>query len=223
MATEPKTRRGQASRARIIATAAALMFAQGVRGVRATSLDDVLAAARVSKGQLYHYFADKDDLVRAVIARQTAQVLDAQRPLLDRLDSWMAIEGWFDALVALQDAQDCVGGCPLGSLASELADQNEEARRDLVRSFDLWEGYLARGLEAMRVRGELAPTADPATLAAATMASIQGGLLLTQTRKTVRPLRLALDAALRYLRAFAATGATRALHADATSASTNKA
>jgi len=43
MATEPKTRRGQASRERIIATAAALMF---VRGVRATSLDDVLAAAR---------------------------------------------------------------------------------------------------------------------------------------------------------------------------------
>ncbi len=77
-------------------------------------------------------------------------------------------------------------------------------------SSDLWEGCLARGLEAMRARGELAPAADPDALAAATMASIQGGLLLTQTRKTARPRRLALDAALRYLRAFAATGAPTA-------------
>ena len=56
----------------------------------------------------------------------------------------------------------------------------------------------------MRARGELVARADPATLAAATMASIQGGLLLTQTRKNARPLRVALDAALAYLRTFAA-------------------
>ncbi len=36
------------------------------------------------------------------------------------------------------------------------------------------------------------------------MASIQGGLLLTQTRKDARALRLALDAALAYLHTFAA-------------------
>ncbi len=176
------------------------MFAQGVRGA---SLDDVIAAAGVSKSQLYHYFADKDDLVRAVIARQTAQVFAAQEPWLEALDSWVAIAGWFDALVRLQEEQGCVGGCPLGSLASELADQNEEARADLVNSFDAWEGYLARGLERMRARGELVSAADPAALAAATLASIQGGLLLTQTRRSARPLRLALDAALAYLRSFA--------------------
>lgn len=204
MTMNPKTRRGQASRERIIAAAATLMFAQGVRG---TSLDDVRAAARVSKSQLYHYFADKDDLVRAVIACQTVRVLDAQRPLLDQLDSWAAIEGWFDGLVRLQEQLGCIGGCPLGSLASELADQTEAARVDLVNSFDVWEGYLARGLERMRARGELAATANPAALAAAAMASIQGGLLLTQVRKSARPLRLALNAALAYLRSFGvATG-----------------
>ncbi len=209
MTTHPKTRRGQASRERIIAAAAALMFAQGVRGA---SLDDVIAAAGVSKSQLYHYFANKDDLVRAVIARQTARVFAAQEPWLEALDAWAAIAGWFDALVRLQEEQGCVGGCPLGSLASELADQDEGARMDLIGSFDAWEGYLARGLERMRARGELASAADPAALATATMASIQGGLLLTQTRRNARPLGLALDAALVYLRSFArdpACGITR--------------
>lgn len=200
MTTQPKTRRGQTSRARIIAAAAGLMYAQGVRG---TSLDDVIAATGVSKSQLYHYFADKDDLVRAVIAHQTAQVFAAQEPWLETLDSWAAIAGWFDALVRLQEEQGCVGGCPLGSLASELVDQNEEARAALAASFDAWEGYLARGLTRMRARGALASEADPASLAAATLTSIQGGLLLTQTRRDARPLRLALDVALAYLRSFA--------------------
>jgi AcrR family transcriptional regulator len=200
MATsEPKTRRGQASQERIVASAADLV---GERGVHGTSLDDVLAGAGASKSQLYHYFHDKEDLVRAVVARQTERVLDAQMPLLEELDSWAAIAAWFDALVALQDRLRCVGGCPIGSLASELADHNEAARRDLVASFDRWEGYLARGLARMQERGELVAQADPATLALAVMASIQGGLLLTRTRRTSHPLRVALDAAMVHLRTF---------------------
>jgi len=200
MTTEPKTRRGRASRGRIVAAAADLMFLRGVRG---TSLDDVLATADVGKGQFYHYFTDKDALVRAVIARQTARILDGQRPALDTLDTWAAIAAWFDLLVTSQEGQGCVGGCPLGSLASELADQDAAARVVLVAAFDQWEGYLARGLERMRARGELRAAADPAVLAAATMASIQGGRLLAQTRKDARVLRLALDSAFAYLRTFA--------------------
>jgi AcrR family transcriptional regulator len=205
MRSEPKTRRGQASRERIVASAADLV---GERGVHGTSLEDVLAGARASKSQLYHYFHDKEDLVRAVVARQTERVLGAQMPLLDELDSWAAITAWFDALVALQDERNCVGGCPIGSLASELADHDETARRDLVASFDRWEGYLCRGLARMRERGALVAHANPATLAMAVMAGIQGGLLLTQTRKTSRPLRVALDAALVHLRTFAMPDST---------------
>jgi TetR/AcrR family transcriptional repressor of nem operon len=210
MTTEPKTRRGLASRERIVASATDLV---GERGVNGTSLDDVLAAAGAGKSQLYHYFRDKEDLVRAVVARQTERVLAAQMPLLDELDSWAAIAAWFDALVELQDQRGCAGGCPIGSLASELADRDEAVRHDLVISFDRWEGYLARSLALMRERGELDGRADPATLAMAVMAGIQGGLLLTQTRKTSRPLRIALDAALIYLRSFAAPDPTT--HPDA--------
>jgi len=197
----PKTQRGRSSRERLIAAAAELIGAQGVRG---TSLDDVLASAGASKSQLYHYFRDKEDLVRAVVARQTDRVLGAQMPALEGLDSWPAIGGWFDSLVAIQEMLGCVGGCPIGSLAGELADHHEGVRADLAGSFDRWEGYLARGLARMRDRGELSPTADPAVMSTATMAAIQGGLLLTRTRRSSRSLRIALDAALIYLRSFAA-------------------
>ena len=70
------------------------------------------AAAKVSKGQLYHYFADKEDLVHAVIDRTVEQVLG--RPARDspNLASWAAIAGWFDDLVQLQVDRHATGGLP---------------------------------------------------------------------------------------------------------------
>ena len=58
------TRRGRETRERIVAAAAELIFE---RGVAETTLEDIRAAAGVSGSQVYHYFEDKQALVRAVI------------------------------------------------------------------------------------------------------------------------------------------------------------
>ncbi len=197
---EPLTPRGRSTRERILSEAAHLV---GEKGVRSTSLNDIRATASVSKSQLYYYFDNKEDLVQAIIERQTADVLGAQQPLLEHLDSWERLEDWCEALIDLQEARQCMGGCPIGSLASELADQDEAARVSLVRSFDRWERYLVEGFARMRERGDLRADADPAELAVAVMTSLQGGLLLTQTRKTTHPLRIALRAALVFVHTFA--------------------
>jgi TetR/AcrR family transcriptional regulator, transcriptional repressor for nem operon len=197
---EPPTGKGRATRDRVLDAAAELAFERGVGG---TTLDDVRVAASVSKSQLYHYFADKDDLVHAVIGRTVQQVLDAQPRLAD-LSSWAAIAVWLDDLVALQEARHAVGGCPIGSLAGELAERDELARTALAAGYDRWEEPLRSGLETMRAAGKLRRSADPARLATATLAAIQGGLVLTQTRRDPQQLRIALDAAYAYLRTFAA-------------------
>ena len=197
MVREPRTARGHSTRESIIAAAADLV---GKRGAQATGLDEIISRAGVSKSQLYHYFSNKDELVRAVVARQTERVLNAQLALIEQLDSWDAIQRWFDWIVAVQQRQHCVGGCPIGSLANELADRDESARRDLAGSFRRWRAYLERGLTQMQAGGTLASQADVETLALATMASIQGGLLLTRTERSVRPIRVALDMALTNLK-----------------------
>ena len=68
------TGKGLATRDRILDVAAELVFMRGVAG---TTLDDVRAAAKVSKSQLYHYFVDKDDLIHAVIRATIQQVIRA--------------------------------------------------------------------------------------------------------------------------------------------------
>jgi TetR/AcrR family transcriptional regulator, transcriptional repressor for nem operon len=197
--SEPQTAKGRATRTRILDAATELVFERGVTG---TTLDDVRDAAEVSKSQLYHYFADKEDLVHAVVDRTIQQVLGAQPELAD-LSSWAAISRWMDQLVDLQVQRRAAGGCPIGGLAGQLAETDELARHALASGFDRWEGPLREGLQKMRSHGKLARAADPSKLATATLASIQGGLVLTQTRRDPQQLRIALDAAYAYLRSFA--------------------
>ena len=191
------TRKGLATRARIVEAAAELMFRHGVAG---TSTEDVLAAARVSNSQLYHYFSDKNALVRAVIEHQADQIIDGQRPLLDELDSLAAFKQWRDMLVGLQRQRHCEGGCPLGSLSSELAETNEPARTALAAGFDRWEAPIRDGLRRMRDRGELQDDTDVDRLALGTLAALQGGLLLTQAKRDAGPLEAALDLAISQIR-----------------------
>jgi AcrR family transcriptional regulator len=187
------TRKGLATRARIVEAAAELMFRHGVAG---TSNEDVLAAAQVSNSQLYHYFPGKGSLVHAVIEHQADTIIDGQRPLLDELDSLAAFRQWRDMLVELQRQRHCAGGCPLGSLSSELAEADEPARTALAASFDRWEAPIRDGLRRMRDRGELHDDTNVDRLALGTLAALQGGLLLTQAKRDVGPLEAALDLAI---------------------------
>ena len=195
------TAKGLATRRRIVAAAAELVFAHGVAR---TSVEDVQQQAGVSASQLYHYFADKDDLMRAVIAHQTVGILDAQRPVLDELDSFSALERWRDLLVDLQEERHCVGGCPIGSMAAELADDDPRARAELAAGFERWEAPIRDGLARMRDRGDLRPDTDTGSLALALLVALQGGLLLTQTRRDTTPLRTGLDTVLAHIRTYAA-------------------
>ncbi|HEY2543385.1 MAG TPA: TetR family transcriptional regulator [Gaiellaceae bacterium] len=186
------TKKGQATRERILQAAAELVAEKGAAGM---SLDDVGERSGASRSQLYHYFDDRDELVREVIDVTTDAVLAAQDGQLEHLDSWAGIDRWFDALVDLQVDRQARGGCPIGSLAGQLAEHDPGARKALAAGFERWEQYLREGLTTMKERGKLRRDADPAELATATMAAIQGGLLLTQVRRDPQQLRIALDAA----------------------------
>ena len=73
------TAKGARTRARIVEEAAALIHE---RGVAATTLEDVKAAAEVSGSQLYHYFPDKNELVQAVIDYQADTIVNHNRHAL---------------------------------------------------------------------------------------------------------------------------------------------
>ena len=180
------TPKGRATRERIVVAAAQLMYDHGVAG---TSLGDVQKAAGVSPSQVYHYFGDKESLIRAVIAHRLHAVLAT----LGGLDSMEGLRAWRDLVVDTQRQRNCEGGCALGSLVGELAEPYPECRADLAGGFDQWEATIRAGLQAMCDREDLRRTADPDRLATVLLAAVEGGLLLAQVRRDPAPVATALD------------------------------
>lgn len=195
------TARGAATKARILAAANQLMRE---RGVAATTLADVRSATNTSKSQLYQHFADKDALVNEVIGQRGEEVLSQQRQRLQRVDSFRGLELWRDELVERNAVRNGAYGCPLGSLANELADQDETARRALASYFDDWLLLITNTLTAMKDREVLREDADARVLANGLLAALQGGYVLAQTARDVYPMRVALDMAIAQVRTFAA-------------------
>lgn len=188
------TPKGRETRRRIVAAAAQLMYERGVSDV---TLEDVRDVAGVSGSQIYHYFADKQALLLAVIEFQAEALLKMQQPLFGQLDTMAGLRRWRDALVEYQRRMQCRGGCPIGSLGGEVAETNPEARLAVAAGLLRWEAAIREGLEAMRARGEL--DADPEDLALAILAALQGGLLLAQIQRRVKPLEVALDTVLDHI------------------------
>ncbi|HXP57578.1 MAG TPA: TetR/AcrR family transcriptional regulator [Streptosporangiaceae bacterium] len=193
------TARGAATRDRIVQSAADLMY---VKGVNATTLDDVIAASGVSKSQLYWHFPGKEDLTRAVIAQRGQEVLERENQRLQHLHSYRGLVRWRNALVQANSLQDGAYGCVLGSMANELADQDEQAVMTLAGLFESWEELLAAGLRRMQAEGTLSADADAGRLATGLMAALQGGYLLARTAHNCRPMEIALDLALDHVRSY---------------------
>jgi AcrR family transcriptional regulator len=194
------TARGAAMRERIVSAAADLVWA---KGAAETSLDDVMETSGASKSQLYHYFADKDELLREAAALQARRVLATHEPLLESLDSLDALRRWRDAVLAL-NRQD---GCPLGALVYQLPQSTRSARTVVGDAFETWRRTIEEGLIKMRDHGELSQDANPADIALAVLAAVQGGLLLSKGGKSNRPLKVAFDMALAYVEAHVARAA----------------
>ena len=197
------TRKGRATRAHIVDVTAELMFEHGVAG---SSIEDVRSGAAVSGSQISHYFGDKRDLTRQVIASRRHDVIAFHtRPQLGALDSLDALQAWADACVADAKAVYLRGGCIYGSLAGELLEADDDVLDDLAAGYDEWIELFAAGLNAMQRRGDLRPDADQRHLAVSLVAAHQGGAMLTYATGSPEPLRASVNAAVDYVRSFAAS------------------
>lgn len=192
------TARGRASRERIVARVADVVAQHGVRAV---SLEQVLAAAGASKSQLYHYFGGRDQLMEAAVGYRCDQVLGG---LTGAFASVASVEELERTLAGFVDQyEQSPSGCPIGTLAADVAEHHEGARARVVDAFAAWERLFVEAFERMRAAGRLRADASPVDLGTALLASLEGGMLLSQTRRDGASLRIAVEAALAFIRTFA--------------------
>ncbi|MCF6475846.1 TetR/AcrR family transcriptional regulator [Nonomuraea sp. MG754425] len=190
------TRKGAATRQRILEGAAALIREHGVA---ATTLDDVLSETATSKSQLFHYFpGGREELLLAVARFEAGRVLEDQRPQLDDLSSWPAWDAWRDKVVDRYRRQGRL--CPLNSVTSHLGDRTPGAQAVVTELMRRWQAEIATGVRRMQDAGQIGQGLDPDRTAAAILAGIQGGVLIQMSTGRTTHLEASLDQSLAYLK-----------------------
>src|SRR5689334_9204428 len=131
----------QSTRAEIVAAADDLFYRQGYAQ---TSFADIAAVVEISRGNFYHHFKSKDEILDAVIAARiahTERMLERwERAAKDPAD---CIRSFIQMLVANRSDLKRYG-CPVGTLAAELAKLSHPSQPGANQLYTLFRAWLAK-------------------------------------------------------------------------------
>lgn len=172
-----------ATREKIVETAARLFHEQGFA---ATGVATILREAEVNSGSLYHFFSSKDELLKGVLK----WYLENLDPLImapvaeeepDPVKRVFTLLGWYRQFLL---DNECRMGCPVGNLALELSDTDQEIRRMISSNFENWAGILQGWLEQDE---NLSAVSDCEALARFVLTVMEGGVLQARAAGDIRP------------------------------------
>jgi AcrR family transcriptional regulator len=200
--------KGEATRRRIVESAAELFHAQGVDG---TGLEQILRQAGAGKSQFYQHFATKDALVCEVAVWWEHRLCASMEDEDHGLDSLDGLERWLLAAIDQLEVEHGQRGCPIGTLAAGLHDTDETTRAAVGQCFKALESRLHDVLRRIRHQGELSEEADLEALSHFILASQQGAATLTKAYGDSRAGRVAIVQAMQYVRSYSANGQDKTL------------
>ncbi|OPY92869.1 MAG: HTH-type transcriptional repressor NemR [Syntrophaceae bacterium PtaU1.Bin231] len=151
--------RKNSSREKIVSESLKLF---SLKGFNNTSISDILAATKMSKGGFYNHFKSKEELFTAVLSEarrvwrlQNLADVDKEDREIDRLKKILA--NFRDRY--LKDAVHFPGGCVFITLSVELDDQMPHLSSQLSDGFKrtkaLLKGYLDRAKEKGEIRSDV--------------------------------------------------------------------
>jgi len=189
--------RGAQTRQRIIHAAVDLFHK---KGARATSPDEIIEASRTGKGQFYHYFRNKEGLVHEVLQTHLEAIKAGTSSIDYEIASWRDLERWFLAHLELQKRYEMTRGCPFGTLANEVSDNDELIRQDVSLIFEVVKHKLAAFFVKEKAKGRLGKRADTQRMADFCIATIQGAMLMGKIRRSSQTVEAAAREALAHLK-----------------------
>ncbi|NEB39603.1 TetR/AcrR family transcriptional regulator [Streptomyces sp. SID14515] len=146
------------------------------RGYVGTSPKAIQQRAGAGQGSMYHHFTGKPELALAAIARTAEEMRGTAERLLDGPGSA------YERIAAyLLREREVLRGCPVGRLTMDpdvIAD--DELRAPVDATFDWLRGRITAIVQEGVDAGEFTPGTDPGPVAAAVVATVQGGYVLAR-------------------------------------------
>jgi TetR/AcrR family transcriptional repressor of nem operon len=188
-------RKGERTRSRIVAEAAAVFNLHGYEG---TSMQDLMAATGMEKGGLYRHFSCKEKLAVEAFQYAWEQALAGRTRDVDGVPGAVAkLRYMVERFVTMRSVVP--GGCPLMNMAVEADDGNATLRGLAHGALREWQGRLMRIIEDGVATGEVQPEVQARRLANRIIATLEGALLISRlerNREALEDARVVLDAEL---------------------------
>ena len=163
------------------------------------SVGDVLTASRTGKSQFYSHFSSRDELVRTVLEFNESRIC---RMMSESIESWDDLERFLRYHLEQQRATGFARGCPFGTAAYSLEKEQEEERTPLQGILNAMRKRLQRFFQHEKQAGNMVAEASPKRLADFTIASVQGGMLLSLIEKNGNALRNSISESLVHLKSY---------------------
>ncbi len=179
-----------ATKTRLLDAAERLMLA---RGFAATSVDDICAAAKLTKGSLFHYFESKEDLARTLLERFCVSGTAARESACcQERDPLARVYSHIDFAVKMARDSARRQGCLLGVFAQELSDSHPKMRSMCAEGFAQWSAVLTRDLEAAKMRYKPKTAFAAQSLADHFIVILEGAQILAKTQQNPKVVEKSL-------------------------------
>ena len=178
-------RKGELSKAKMVAATASLLRQQGYHG---TGLNQILKESGAPKGSLYFHFpGGKEQLTCAALELAGRAWQDRLDPVIEAApDAAAAVRAVCHALGQELSTSGYVSGCPIATVALEAATASEAVRNTCAAQYAAWQQLIAEPLIATGTEPTLADE-----LAQFVLSTIEGALVLSRVSQSTRPLDVA--------------------------------
>ncbi|HRG90350.1 MAG TPA: TetR/AcrR family transcriptional regulator [Chitinophagales bacterium] len=125
------------------------------KGYQTTSIDDILATTKVTKGAFYYHFKNKDEMGVAIINELLKPGLTAGfiQPLQQHDDPLVAIYSLMYDVLLRNDFMRVEYGCSASNLTQEMAPWNAAFTKVLNELSQQWMQLIAAAIEQGKVKG----------------------------------------------------------------------
>jgi TetR/AcrR family transcriptional repressor of nem operon len=169
---------------RVIEESAKLFYFNGYVN---TGLKEILEVCNIPKGSFYYYFKNKDDLLIHVIDYHTNNIIR----FFDRTVNDLSIpkfKVFFHNFFSNVELNSYYGGSPLGNIANELSDVNEDIRQHLLLSYRKIEMKFSFFLSMLKNINPNYKTLQAEEVARVLVSQMEGTMLKIKLEKKESPI-----------------------------------
>jgi len=173
-----------------------------IKGYPATTIDEICAAAKLTKGSFFHYFESKEDLGKALLDRDASAGprIESSALRMNKRDPLERVYGYLDFSAQFYQTPSGRTGCLLGNFALELSDTHPEIRSLCAKRFDEWAAMFKRALDEAKTKHRPRATLNTQSLAEHFIAVLEGSLILGKAHRDMGIVRNNLGHFKQYLK-----------------------